>query len=405
MQIHHATTPAVRTLVSAIALALLAPVAQAQPAEPVPPPPAPAAELPPPPPPAPEPASPAAIVVAKPVPPLPAALAAGTKATFKPGVLLQTHAFWDYVDRATGDKTTNTFRIRRAELTAKGDILPKLFTYSFMFDTARLLEPRDVAVGTPPVNIKQPVAGGATSILQDVFITYNSAYADVSMGQFKTPVGWESYNPTAKTLFPERSIVSTTFADKRDIGFRIAKTFDSFGYSAGLFNGTYQNNLDNNQPKDGALRLEYYPIKGMTIAGVAYGTLWQTKELNARRRYEADLRYEQGMFLFQSEYIYARDRKAKGAFSNTLVKGQGLYAAAGVRILEDLQICARFDYVDPDTADVVDKDHTKGYEGQIVYYLQGHEAKFHLTYAHFEYASGSGKDALNQVTFAAQLWY
>jgi hypothetical protein len=393
MQNHPTRTLVSRVVLSALALSLVATAAQAQTAEPLPPPPPPPAETPPPPPPAP------VLVAAKPAPaPAPTALAVGTKATFKPGILLQTWNLYEYTDHSA-----DTFRIRRAEFTAKGDILPKLFSYALMFDTARLLDPQDAKIGMPAITVRQPVGGG---VLQDVFVTFLSDYADVSMGQFKIPVSYEGYNSSSKTLFPERSIVSSAFGDKRDIGLRIAKTFDSFGYSAGFFNGTGQNVLDNNKAKDGALRLEYYPIKGMTIAGVIYGTLWDVTELGAKRRYEGDLRFEQGPFLFQGEYIYARDRKAKGsAILNTLVKAQGFYAAAGFKLLDNLQLCARFDYLDPDTDSAVDKDHTKGYEGQLVYYFQGQEAKIHLSYARFQYASGTNKDALNQVTLAAQLWY
>jgi hypothetical protein len=413
MQKHPTRTLVSRAVLSACALTLLtSAAAYAQPAEQLPPPP-------PPPPPAAEPAAPLpppeppkpVVEAAKPAPALPAALSVGTKATFKPGLLLQTWNLFERTSNAAGDSVSaDTFRIRRAEFTAKGDIVPKLFTYAFMFDAARLLDPQDTKLATTPaITIRQPVGNG---ILQDVFVTYLSDYADVSMGQFKIPVGWESYNSTAKTLFPERSIVSVAFADRRDIGLRIAKTFDMIGYSAGFFNGAGQNALDSNKSKDGALRLELYPVKGMTIAGVVYGTLWDTTDLGARRRYEGDLRYENGPFLFQGEYFNARDRKAKAAtsavptaFSNTLVKGQGFYAAGGFKLIENLQLCFRYDYLDPDTDSAVDKDQTKGYEGQLVYYLQGQEAKFSLVYSRFQYASGSNKEPLNQVLFAAQLWY
>jgi hypothetical protein len=359
-----------------------------------------AAPPPPPPPAAPEPAAPPAPPPAvAPAPPLPGALGTGAvaKATFKPGVLLQT---WGYYQNR--EVSSDSFRIRRAELTAKGDLIPKLFSYAFMFDTARLLEPSDVKVGTPPVTVRQ-TAGGA--ILQDVFVTFNSSVADVSMGQFKIPVGWESYNSTGKTLFPERSIVSLQFADKRDIGFRIAKTFEKFGYSAGLFNGNGIDTTDNDKAKDGALRLEAYPIKGLTVAGVAYATLWDATELGARRRFEADVRFERGPFLFQSEYIYARDRKAAPGFLNTLVKGQGFYGAVAVRVWEGLQLAGRFSFVDPDTSSAVDKDHTKAYEGQIAYYLREHEVKFQLAYAHFDAATVTKDTLKDQLTFASQLWY
>ncbi len=49
----------------------------------------------------------------------PRKLAVGTEGFFQPGILLQG---WFLADRA--DETTSTFRVRRAELHLKGEIIP-----------------------------------------------------------------------------------------------------------------------------------------------------------------------------------------------------------------------------------------------------------------------------------------
>ena len=79
--------------------------------------------------------------------------------------------------------------------------------------------------------------------------SFRVSYLDASIGQFKIPVSYEGYNSSSKLLFAERAPVSRKYGDVRDMGLRLAKTFDYFGYSAGLFNGTTLDNLDNNKQK------------------------------------------------------------------------------------------------------------------------------------------------------------
>jgi hypothetical protein len=67
-----------------------------------------------------------------------------------------------------------------------------------------------------PVTVSTPVS--ALTALQDLYITFQSKFADVSNGQFKIPVSWEDLNSSAKIILPERAFVSNFFGDKRDIG-------------------------------------------------------------------------------------------------------------------------------------------------------------------------------------------
>lgn len=334
---------------------------------------------------------------------LPAAPAAPAAPTFKPGVLLQ--AWYLYDDVAPVE---NTFRIRRAEISAKGEIVAKRFAYAVMFDPARLLEFQDKALSVSPaapmmpgsVTAKQPV--GATSILQDLFVTVVTPVADVSLGQFKIPVSYEGYNSSSKLLFPERSLVSSRFGDKREAGLRIAKQFTFVGYSLGLFNGSGVNTTDSNESKDGALRLEVYPIKGLLLAGVAYASLTDRQRPGAKDRYEADVRFERGPALLQAEYIYGRDVTAGSAGSITKTRGYGLYVAAGARILEELQLAVRYGHLNPSRA--IQNDHRNAYEGLINYHLRQFEARLQLSFSHFRSGDAS-KPAQNVLILAAQAAY
>lgn len=303
---------------------------------------------------------------------------------FKPGVLLQG---WFIASR--GDATSSTFRLRRAELSVKGEIIPDFIEYRLMADFAKVLE-------APSTR--------AISALQDVFITFKSEWVEVSLGQFKIPVSWEGYNSSGRLLFPERDIVSTTYGDRRDLGVRLSRTFKYFGYSLGLFNGSGLNVLDGNNNKDVGARAELYPIAGMTIAGVAYGTVGKRETEGSKDRFEVDFRYETDMFLLQSEYIRGIDVGKEAA----RVTGHGFYAAAGVKLYDELQFVGRFGYLDPDVdrdlmpADATAKDEMWHYEACANLYILKQQAKTQLAVSRFVYDQ---KTAVTDVTLAVQLYF
>jgi len=333
--------------------------------------------------------------------PPPKKLSVGKQGVFQPGLLAQG---WFTVEHA--DATTSTFRLRRAELSVKGEIVPKQVAYAVMIDPAKVREFNTVTVSGPmgDVKVRQPVS--AVSVLQDFFITYTNKYADASIGQFKIPVSWEGYNSSSKLILPERAIVSSAFGDKRDLGVRIAKMFPKWGYSFGLFNGAGLNNLDDNNQKDISLRLEVYPIKGLTIGGVTYDSLFQRELASSKDRWEGDVRYEQGPYLVQAEYIRARD----GGVS-ARVTGQGAYLAFGYTIEDkvlgsgSLQPVVRVGFFDSNVdADVpaTGADEVVHYDVGVNYYLSGHEMKLQGSYQRQQF---DDKTANNQVIVAAQVAY
>jgi hypothetical protein len=346
----------------------------------------------------------------------PKKLAVGSSGLFQPGLTLQGWFVLDHLDHRVpgGFRTTTTFRLRRAEISAKGEILPGLVSYAVMIDPARALEfgtatvpvnnqdPPPTGAAAESVNVKQPV--GSSSILQDFFITFQSPLVDASIGQFKIPVSWEGYNSSQKLLFPERALVSREYGDKRDLGVRLAKTFEYVGFSAGMFNGAGQNNLDTNNAKDLALRLEAYPVSGLVLAGVIYGSVGKRRTSAAKARWEGDFRFEHGPFLFQGEFIRALDVSAAGA----RWLAQGFYGAVGWTFAEMLQPVVRLGYLDPNIhtnlqpVKATDKDEVWVIEGGVNYYLRKHEAKLQLAYSRFEYDVSNPN---NEVIFAAQVGF
>jgi len=337
-------------------------------------------------------------------------LQVGTSGTWQPGILAQG---WFQLEN-TGDTTPlSTFRLRRAELSVKGEILPKRVGYQVMIDPAKIRETTKVTVAGPPdamgnpttVTINNPTS--AISALQDFYITGLCKFGELSIGQFKIPISWEGYNSSAKLILPERAPISARFGDKRDLGLRLTKKFSKWMYSAGVFNGPGLNNLDNNNQKDIALRLEAYPMPGLTIAGVTYDSVGYRTRAGTKDRWEGDVRYERGPYLVQAEYIRARDVAQNDADT---VTGQGYYLVLAYTIKDkalhgDLQPVIRFGFLDsnvdanvPATGD----DELRHYDVGLNYYLQGHEMKLQASYQRQDFYD---KQDVNQFIVAAQVWY
>ncbi len=352
------------------------------------------------------PAVPAAAATAeKPAePPPPAKLAVGKEGVFQPGGLLQ---FWG-LDSVTDGDHTDSFRIRRAEIRVKGEIVPKLVAYTVMLDIAKVLEfaNRDVDVeGTEPapttegsVTVQQPTSN-FYSPFQDFGITFLSDYAEVTAGQFKIPVSLEGSGGSSKILFPERALVSRWFGDKRDIGVKVEKKFDYFYYNLGLYNGgpntvngagvttaigSGQNRFpDNDDQKDLALRLEGYPMKGITVAAVGYTGVGERDTSQTKDRVEADLKVEMFNALLMGEFIHGWD----GASDTNRAEGQGFYIAGGYTFLDKIQPIVRIGRLDPDidNENAGSTDEVWHYEGGVNYYLQGQEARLALTFSDFDF--------------------
>jgi hypothetical protein len=322
---------------------------------------------------------------------------------FQPSLNLQVWAGGTHIATNPDDEWQSSLRVRRAEIRAKGEIIPKTIGYMVMFDVARLLDFTNknvdvkdadgATVGTatvsqPPTNVRGSalMSGSNTSILQDVALTWTNDFADVSIGQFKIPVSLEGAGSASKLYFPERALVSRLYGDRRDLGLKADKKFDMFGYTLGVYNGEGQNKLDSNDQKDVALRLEVYPVKGLTIAGVGYVAVGDRDLPGTKDRVEGDVKYEANDILLQAEYIRGWDKTAA-----TRLNGRGFYVLAGYTFFDKLQPVVRIGSVDPDKdndehgATAPDPlDEITAYEFGANYYFKSHDAKLQLAGSFFD---------------------
>jgi hypothetical protein len=322
--------------------------------------------------------SPAPPLEARPVPKapkLPDRLGVGRfNGFFQPAALLQ---IWGFASKVDGSPVDSTFRLRRAELRAKGELVPELVSYYLAFDVAKTTPFQSSAVdvgggGTGTVTVQQP--GADRSPLQDVWITYISDYADVSLGQFKIPVSLEALQSSARLLFPERARVSRQYGDRRDLGVRVEKKIgDYFYYQVGVYNGAGQNVTDNDREKDVGLRLELHPIEALTIGGVGYTTVGE-RDQNARDRLEADLRWDADNLFVQAEYIHGWDGNPTPTGRR---EGHGAYGEIGYTVADTIQPVARIGVLDTniDLEDAPADSRLTHYELGLNYLLRGYDAR------------------------------
>lgn len=212
------------------------------------------------------------------------------------------------------------------EFNGKDDDGNSLNTNSFYFNRARL-----GVVGNVPYDISYYVMAEFSSFkdgpyLLDAFITYKGLgqWANITMGQFKSPFGLELSTPCQSLHTINRSRVVNTLAQPfRDIGVMVTGSSDSlnlFGierkdiikYSFAVLNGTGLNEMDKDKYKDIAARFVFSPSDLFSI-----GTSYRTgKAANVdpnvatpdkHTRFGLDLSMEYKNFLLQAEYIQGTD--------------------------------------------------------------------------------------------------
>lgn len=188
------------------------------------------------------------------------------------------------------------FRIRRARVRLKGDIL-KDVTYKLQIDTAK------------------------TPVLLDAQIGVKlSSRAGLTFGQFKVPFSLENLTSSSALDTINRSQAVEKLcpgldikAQGRDIGVAVHGQFSRIEYTLGVFNGSGINKTDYNDKKDIAGRLVFYPARFLALGLSHYNGKFSsqagTPPLKRDRR-GLDIFFLQGQLSLKGEYISARDDQA-----------------------------------------------------------------------------------------------
>lgn len=350
--------------------------------------------------------------------PLPKKLATAKKGWLQIGGLAQAWYVYDKGDNLRTDPESgkmltgaNYFRIRRAQIKLSGTIVPDLVEFLVLADFAKTLKD-DKFVVTGEKQKGYVYSGQDTSPLLDFNITVKSEYVDATIGQWKSPISYEGGTSSAELLIPDRAYSTRYFGDNYDLGFKLEKKFEYVKYSAQVLQGGTANVTDSNKQKELALRLEFYPIKGLFVGGAGLASVGQRDTQSTTREVvEVDAGYNNDGLLVRGEMLWSSKGVDKDDVKRTDARGMSLSAA--YTIAKVLQPAVRIAYLDVDETINPAKmplaakfglktDEVRSYEFGLGYMIEGKNAKIMASYGYFDFGD---IDPRHQVILAGQVAY
>ncbi len=208
--------------------------------------------------------------------------------TYKFNALLQA---WTVSDNSSNAPASLNFRLRRAELKLSGNVVPEM-RYFVMADPAKAITSQSKDNPTADNRVLQDLGVGVTVV----------PGLEVVAGQFKILTTAEGLSSSAELLFPERSVTTRAYGDKREPGLMVQYTGDGFKIGAMASNGQGTNIDANKTEKDLSLRGDVTVVKNLTAGAFvqlgdltydrkgAYGVnarFSPTRELNVGAEFDA----------------------------------------------------------------------------------------------------------------------
>lgn len=232
----------------------------------------------------------------------------------------------------------NRIFLRRARLTLKG-------SFSENFDFTMQSDISNNAIAG---------VSGYRAQATDVFINWSKfAAANVQVGQFKTPFGYEQLINDPKTLTIERSLVNDQLAVNRQLGLGVSGTVANkiITYSVGLFNGNGANNgaNDNDQFMYAGRVAAQVWTKGadkFSIGTNGYSSRDTGTFTGHRTAWGVDSQVTLGRFDLAAEYLRTLQNRITGADTNA----DGWYALVAYYVVpKTMQAVVRVESYDANT--------------------------------------------------------
>lgn len=240
---------------------------------------------------------------------------------------------WYVLDDSDNLSVDNTFRIRRARAFVRGDATP-LVSYYLLAEFA-----------------------GSSATLQNAEIHLKfDPMATLRVGQMKYKFTREGFESAAAMPFITRAnVVEAVWIQAgrsggagRDIGVELmGKTKSPIGieYALAVYDGNGPNTTDNNNNKDIFGRLILTPTPGLEIGGSFFtGKEGTTTKLDVQG-WGLDAQFTRGPIRVRGEYVKGEFDNATGAATEP----EGWYIMAGYKVLPNLELLARYDFVDLNT--------------------------------------------------------
>lgn len=228
---------------------------------------------------------------------------------------------------------------------------------------------------------------GASGQITDVYATWTKfSYANVRLGQFKTPFGFEQLTSDTKTIMVERGLANDRLTLGRQIGAAVMGDVAEkrISYSVGAFNGAGTNNGGNDSSKFLWVgRVAGTPWQG-SLAGlkskITVGTNVFTTEdkgtfIGRRYGWGVDSQLVVGPAELQAEWLRNDQHPAVGR--PTAADGWSLLGA--ISITPRIQGVLRYEEFDSNT--LTSNTTTELWTVGFNYFLKGDDLKLSLNYA------------------------
>jgi len=248
-------------------------------------------------------------------------------------------------------------------------------------------------------------ATGLRAQLTDGYLTWTHyGFANVRIGQFKTPFGYEQLYGDPRLLTAERSLANDRLTLSRQLGVQVAGDFldKRLSYAVGTFNGNGVNNSGNDNNKFLWVgRLSGLPWKSQSGSwglGVnsfsSEDTALSLPDLNfdstpatadkdnlftgKRNGFGVDSQIEAGPFSLWVEYLKVRFEPTN-ARPSARFDADGGYVQGGLFVVpKKLQVVLKYETFDPNR-DISNNDVSTDTVG-LNYYIKGHDLKMMLDY-------------------------
>lgn len=302
---------------------------------------------------------------------------AGKEATLAVGGLLQVQAeFGDRGDSRFGTDN-DRFYLRRARINFTGKFLEE-------FDFRLEGEFAGTLADTSSLRAQ----------LTDGFITWNRhAEANIRVGQFKTPFGYEQLVSDPRLILIERSLVNDRLTQGRQLGMQVGGDLldKRLAYAAGVFNGNGANNNFNDDDSFlSAARVSGVLWRKGTSVWSVGGNAFSSEDTSVsatgfgfqsdtfageRLGTGIDTQLTAGPFELWAEYLAVDWEPAAG----TEIASDGWYVQGSYFFIPDrLQAVLKAESFDPIDTDPIGPTET-GTAG-VNWYFKGHDLKLLLNY-------------------------
>jgi hypothetical protein len=215
-------------------------------------------------------------------------------------------------------------RLRRSELKL-GATVARDLKLVFMADPSRLI---------PPPGTLSP---SADNMIQDVIVGYTVLPGlELSAGQFKIPTLAEGLDSSAELPLPERSLITRTLGDRREMGAKAAYRYNQFQVASMVSSGRSLSQKGERAFNDLDTRFEYAPTRDASLG--TFVVAGNQFDYSKKGRWGLNGRYAYHDASFRAEYAHGKD----GA-----VHTDGMTTEVGYNISENLQPVVRFEAYHP----------------------------------------------------------